>query len=81
VFDRIDAGANGILDRLRRIDVRGHFHTERVRSLHRDAHLFVGHELLARVVARRRDAARGHQLDQICAAAAMLADSLARLLG
>ena len=81
VFDRVDTGAYRVFDCFLGIDVCGHFHAERVRGLHCGAHFVVGHELLARVIARRCDAARRHHLDQVGAASPMFTDPDARLFG
>ncbi len=61
--------------------MRGDFHAQCVRGLDHDAHFLVGHQLLARIVAGRGDAARRHHLDQVRAAAFVLAHAHARLVG
>ncbi len=43
MLDRIDPGADGGLDRARRVDVRGHLQAERMGRLDRDTHLVIGH--------------------------------------
>src|SRR5580704_7421488 len=53
---------------------------ERMRRLNRGAHLFIGHELLNRIVPRGGDPTGWHEFDERRATALVLADAKARLL-
>jgi len=51
-----------------------------MRRVDRRLHFLIGHELLARIISGRCDAARWHELDEVRAAPLVLAHAQARLL-
>ena len=56
MLDRIDSGADRSLNRAGRVNMGGNLQAEGMSGLDGGPHLVVSHQLLARIVSRRRDA-------------------------